>query len=237
VALGARLLGHDGTELPASPAALAGLARLDTSGLDPRLAALDVQIASDVTNPLLGPEGASAVFGPQKGATASMVAQLDAALAVLAPHLARVAGRDVAATPGAGAAGGLGAAFLTAFPSARLRPGVELVLEAAHFAEAVQEADVVFTGEGSVDGQTVHGKTPFGVARAARHAGVPVVVFAGRVGPGAEALYDHGVGALVPITRDVGPLADALVSGPVNLEAAAAMVCRLLALPTAQERT
>jgi glycerate 2-kinase len=229
-ALGARLLDAEGIDVAPVPASLERLHTIDCTGLDPRLPDLDVQIACDVTNPLLGPDGASAVFGPQKGATPTMVAQLDAALAVLAGHLAVVAGRDVASTAGAGAAGGLGAALMAAIPSARMRSGVQVVLDAAGFDDALKGADVVLTGEGSVDAQTVHGKTPFGVAQAARRARVPVVVLAGRIGPGAENLLDHGVDALVPITTGVTDLPTALTQGPANLEVATSMVCRLLLL-------
>ncbi len=230
-ALGLRLLDAEGEQLSPVPVALEGLARVDPTGLDPRLRDLEVEIACDVTNPLLGPTGASAVFGPQKGASPEMVARLDAALAVLAGHLAEVAGRDVAGTPGAGAAGGLGAALLAAFPRARIRSGVEVVLEAVHLDDALRGADLVLTGEGSVDAQTMHGKAPYGVAQAARRQGVPVVVLAGRIGPGAEQLYRHGVRALVPIVGNVTDLPTALAEGPANLEAAVATVCRLLTLP------
>jgi glycerate kinase len=231
-ALGLRLLDENGAELAGKPAALPRLARVDEAGLDPRLRDVDVQVASDVTNSLLGPDGASAVFGPQKGATPEMVDRLDAALGHLAGHLAQLAGRDVAGAAGAGAAGGLGAAILAAFPRARIRSGVQVVLETIHLGDALRGADVVLTGEGSVDAQTVHGKTPYGVAQAAQRLGVPVVVLAGRVGPGAEQLYRHGVHALVPIVRGVTDLPTALADGPANLEAAVAMVCRLLSLPS-----
>lgn len=228
-ALGLRLLDAHGADLPAGPGALERLVRIDASGLDPRLARTDVQLASDVTNPLLGPDGASTVFGPQKGASPALVPRLDAALTVLAGHLAALAGRDVALVPGAGAAGGLGAAFL-AVCDAQVRSGIEVVMAAARLEEALAGADIVFTGEGSVDAQTARGKAPFGVAQAARRAGVPVVVFAGRVEDGAEVLYEHGVHALVPIARGASDLASALRDGSANLEAAVATTCRLVLL-------
>ncbi|POH57931.1 glycerate kinase [Cryobacterium zongtaii] len=228
-ALGARLLDEAGADLPRGGAALARLHRIDLSAVDPRLAGSTFQIASDVTNPLLGAAGASAVFGPQKGADPATVHQLDAALGVYATVIAALTGTDVSAQPGAGAAGGLGAAFLAFFP-AELRRGVDVVMDAVRLADRIAGADFVFTGEGSLDAQTLSGKTPLGVAEAAGVHGVPVVAFAGRIGPGAEVLYDHGFAALVPIVPGVSDLPSALADGAANLERAVATVCRLLTL-------
>ncbi|TFC61715.1 glycerate kinase [Cryobacterium sp. TMB1-7] len=228
-ALGARLLDEAGADLPRGGAALARLHRIDLSAVDPRLAGSTFQIASDVTNPLLGAAGASAVFGPQKGADPATVHQLDAALGVYATVIAALTGTDVSNQPGAGAAGGLGAAFLAFFP-AELRRGVDVVMDAVHLADRIAGADFVFTGEGSLDAQTLSGKTPMGVAEAAGVHGVPVVAFAGRIGPGAEVLYDHGFAALVPILPGVSDLPSALADGAANLERAVATVCRLLTL-------
>jgi glycerate 2-kinase len=228
-ALGARLLDERGVELPPGGAALARLARIDLVDFDARLATTDFQIASDVTNPLLGPHGASAVFGPQKGADDATVAELDAALTHWALLIASTTGRDVATIPGSGSAGGLGAAFL-AFLPAQMRRGVDVVMSATHLAEKIVGADYVFTGEGSVDAQTASGKTLLGVAEVAARHGVPVIAFAGRVGEGAEALYALGVRAIVPIVQGVSDLPRALAEGPTNLERAVATACRLLAL-------
>ncbi|ASD21021.1 glycerate kinase [Cryobacterium sp. LW097] len=228
-ALGARLLDEAGADLPRGGAALARLHRIDLSAVDPRLAGSTFQIASDVTNPLLGAAGASAVFGPQKGADPATVHQLDAALGVYATVIVALTGTDVSNQPGAGAAGGLGAAFLAFFP-AELRRGVDVVMDAVHLADRIAGADFVFTGEGSLDAQTLSGKTPLGVAEAAGVHGVPVVAFAGRIGPGAEVLYDHGFAALVPILPGVADLPSALADGAANLERAVATVCRLLTL-------
>ncbi|TFD26153.1 glycerate kinase [Cryobacterium cryoconiti] len=228
-ALGARLLDADGRDLAGGGAALAGLRTIDLEGFDPRARSAAYEIASDVSNPLLGPDGASAIFGPQKGADPQAVRDLEAALTVYADVLAVDSGRSVAEMPGAGAAGGLGAAFLACFDS-RMRRGVEVVMEAALLEQRLSGADFVFTGEGSIDGQTLHGKTPLGVAEAAARHGVPVIAFAGRVGPGADVLYDQGFTALVPILQEVSDLPRALTDGPANLERAAATVCRLLAL-------
>jgi glycerate kinase len=179
-ALGVRLLDGRGGDLPPGGAALLRLARIDTSGLDPRVAEVDVTVASDVDNPLVGPQGAAAVYGPQKGAGPDDVLLLDSALRRYARVLAADLGVDLADTPGAGAAGGLGAGAI-AFLGASLRPGIELVLELVGFAEAAAGADLVITGEGKLDAQSLRGKAPFGVARAATGQGVPVVALGGVV--------------------------------------------------------
>ena len=180
VALGARLLDRAGIDLPLGGAALLQLARVDVSGLDRRLADARVTVASDVDNPLVGPEGASHVFGPQKGAGPDEVLLLDSALRRYARVLADDLGVEVANTPGAGAAGGLGAGAI-AFLGAELRTGIDLVLQLVGFDRALDRADLVITGEGKLDAQSLRGKAPVGVARAAAAHGVPVVVIAGAV--------------------------------------------------------
>jgi glycerate 2-kinase len=179
-ALGVRFLDQGGAELPPGGAALLRLARVDVTGLDPRLRQVEVTVASDVDNPLVGPEGAAHVYGPQKGAGPDDVLLLDSALRRYARVLADDLGLELAATPGAGAAGGLGAGAI-AFLGARIRPGIELVLELIGFQDAVAGADLVVTGEGKLDAQTLRGKAPVGVARAANAHGVPVVALAGAV--------------------------------------------------------
>jgi glycerate kinase len=179
-ALGARLLDQAGEQLPPGGAALLRLARVDVTGLDPRLASVQVTVASDVDNPLVGPEGAAHVYGPQKGAGPDEVLLLDSALRRYARVLADDLGVDLAETPGAGAAGGLGAGAI-AFLGARIRTGIELVLELLGFDRAVAEADLVVTGEGKLDAQSLRGKAPVGVARVAGAHGVPVVALAGAV--------------------------------------------------------
>jgi glycerate kinase len=191
-ALGARLTGESGRELPPGGAALAGLAALDLTGLAD-LSGVEFLLASDVDNPLLGPSGAAAVYGPQKGASPSDVPLLEAALrrwADVAEAVAGAAARDV---PGAGAAGGLGFAALL-FLGARMRPGIELLLELASFGSLLDGARLVITGEGSLDAQTLHGKAPVGVARAAaaHSPAVPVVAVAGRCTLTAEQLRAAG---------------------------------------------
>ncbi|NVZ24110.1 glycerate kinase [Pseudomonas gingeri] len=215
-ALGLGLFDARGQALARGGRALAQLQRIEQAGLDPRLAEVRFEIAADVNNPLCGEHGASAIFGPQKGATPVQVRELDAALGHFADLCAEVLPDDVRDEPGSGAAGGLGFAA-KAFLAAQFRPGVEVVAELVGLAQAVQGADLVITGEGRFDAQTLRGKTPFGVARIARQHGVPVIVLAGTLGEGYEQMYQHGVDA-----------AFALASGPMSLEQACAEAASLL---------
>lgn len=226
--LGAIWLGVDGTVLDPRPGALLALDHVDLTAVDPRLADTTIELACDVSNPLLGPSGAAAIFGPQKGATPEQVPVLDGVLARVADALVAAGRRDVRELPGSGAAGGLGAAFLAL--GATLRPGVEVVAEAAGLDDAVRGADLVLTGEGSLDRQTLAGKTPAGVAAVAARHGVPVIAFAGRLGDGADELVGRGFVAVQSITRGPGTLADALREGPANLERAVATALRIRAL-------
>lgn len=232
--LGARLLDADGGLLPPTPKGLGRLARVDLDGLDPRVAGLRIDVACDVTNPLLGPSGAAAIFGPQKGATVDQVPVLDAVLARLADALVAAGAPEVRDHPGAGAAGGLGSAFLSL--GGRMRRGVEVVAEAAGLEAWVPGADLVMTGEGSIDGQTLAGKTPAGVAEVAARHGVPVIAFAGRVGADAGVLLEHGFAAIMAIMSGPADLPTALAQGPANLEAAAATAMRLYLLREVGER-
>ncbi|MBF8756694.1 glycerate kinase [Pseudomonas guariconensis] len=215
-ALGLRLLDADGQALEEGGLALGQLARIDASDLDPRLAEVQVEVAADVDNPLCGPNGASAIFGPQKGASPAQVQALDQALGHFADLCAQLLGDDVREFPGCGAAGGMGFAA-KAFMGAQFRPGVEVVAELAGLDALVQGADLVITGEGRFDAQTLRGKTPMGVARVAKRHGVPVVVLAGTLGEGYQQLYAHGIDA-----------AFALASGPMSLEQACAQAAQLL---------
>ncbi|MFJ4716648.1 glycerate kinase [Streptomyces sp. NPDC088785] len=205
-ALGARFL--DGAGAPVGPGggALAALASADLSGLDPRLADVDVVLASDVDNPLTGPKGAPAVYGPQKGASPQDVAELDAALGHYAKVLSQSVGSlalEHAEARGAGAAGGIGYGALVGL-GARFRPGIEVMLDVLGFAPALAKATLVITGEGSLDEQTLHGKAPAGVAAAARAAGIEVVAVCGRLALPAEALGRAGIRRAYPLT-DVEP--------------------------------
>ena len=182
-AIGYRLLDGTGRDLSRGGAALSRLERIDATGFDPQWEAVRVKVACDVTNPLTGPLGASAVYGPQKGADATAVRELDAALARLAEVIERDLGKRVADIPGAGAAGGAGAGMV-AFLDAVLLPGAPLVVEAAGLDAKLRGADLVITGEGRVDEQTAYGKAPGEVARRAQAVGVPVLLLAGGKGPG-----------------------------------------------------
>ncbi|MGZ8814363.1 MAG: glycerate kinase [Mycobacterium sp.] len=224
-ALGASFVDDQGAPLEPGGAALRQLDRIDVSGLDPRLRDTRIHVASDVTAPLLGPTGASAVFGPQKGATPADVQTLESALTQLATVTSRTLGNANPQRRGAGAAGGLGFA-LVEFLGAESKPGVDEVAATVGLERALRGADWVFTGEGSVDAQTVMGKTPFGVARAATRAGARVVIFAGRVAPDASVLLEHGVERLVAITADGTPIEQALREGAESLTRATADVCR-----------
>ena len=226
-ALGARLLDLEGRELDGSGGDLARLERIDVSALDPRLKECRIEVACDVDNPLTGARGASAVFGPQKGATPEMVQALDANLA----RLARIVGRDlgvaVDTVPGAGAAGGMGAAML-AFFGATLKPGIEIVTAAVDLDDHVRDADLVITGEGRIDFQTVHGKTPIGVARVAKRHGKPVIGIAGSLGAEVGVVHAHGIDAVFSVLGKPCTLDEALRDAAANVELTARNVAAVL---------
>jgi len=228
-ALGVRLLDADGKDLGPGGAELARLDRIDVSRLDPRVRDAEFRIACDVDNPLVGPRGASAVFGPQKGATPAMVAQLDAALAHYAEVIRRDLHEDIAQTPGAGAGGGIAAAMVV-FLEGQLKPGVEIVLDAVGLDVAVRDADLVVTGEGRIDGQTVHGKTPMGVANVARRHGKPVVAIGGGLAVDADAVHAYGIEVVVAAVARPCSVAEALAAGADNLRRAARNLAAALAL-------
>jgi glycerate kinase len=228
-ALGVRLLDSEGVEIGPGGAALARLARIDLAGLDPRIADSAFDIACDVSNPLTGPRGASAIFGPQKGATPAMVAQLDASLAHYADIVAAECGSDRRELAGAGAGGGIALAMVV-FLQGRLRPGIEIVTEAVRLDDAVRGADLVVTGEGRIDGQTVNGKTPIGVARVAAIHGVPVVAIGGGLAPDAGAVHAHGIDAVFAAVSRPCTVAEALADAAQNLRTAARNVAAALRL-------
>jgi glycerate 2-kinase len=202
-ALGYRLLDAAGRDLTRGGAALVRLERIDASGLDPGWRAVKVMVACDVTNPLTGPEGASYIYGPQKGADPETVLLLDKALGHLAEVIARDLGKRVADIPGAGAAGGTGAGLM-AFLNAKLVSGAALVVDASGFDHALPGASLVITGEGRVDGQTAYGKAPGEIARRAQAAGVPTLLIAGSKGKGWESLSMSGVTTVVTLTQETG---------------------------------
>lgn len=227
-ALGVKLLDGQGQRLPPGGGALERLERMDVSEIDPRLAKIPLAVACDVTNPLCGPQGASAVFGPQKGADREMVAKLDQNLA----HFARIGqactGRDVANVPGAGAAGGLGAGLLL-FTNAQMCSGITTVLDTVGFDSRVSDADLVITGEGRMDGQSVCGKTPVGVAQRVKAKGnIPVVAIVGSIGPQAERVYDYGIDAIFSTAPGPITLEEAMENSHALLASAAERVARLM---------
>ncbi|EPE7077864.1 glycerate kinase [Cronobacter sakazakii] len=225
-ALGARFLDGEGRELAPGGAALARLERLDLSALDPRLAQFSVTAACDVDNPLCGEKGASAVFGPQKGATPAMVTELDAALRRFGEQLEAATGKAIISAPGAGAAGGMGAALLGML-NAELRPGIEIVIESLGLAQAVHDADLVITGEGRLDSQSIHGKTPVGVARVAKQFQRPVVAIAGSLTPDYQIVHEHGIDAAFSVIDRIVTLQEALDDAERNLRVTARNVAAL----------
>ena len=234
-ALGYRFLDAAGREVAPTGAGLAALARIDASGADQRLARVDLQAVCDVDNPLTGPRGAAAVYGPQKGASPAQVARLDAGLVNLAALVAEgfpkdssaeLASRALAEQPGAGAAGGLGFG-LQAFCGARLRPGAELVLEMLEFDRHLVGTDLVLTAEGRLDSQTLAGKAPALVAARARHAGIPCIAIAGSLEPGLPGLADRGFTAVLSLCPGPLSLADAMARTEELLEEAAEQVVRI----------
>ena len=225
-ALGARFLDQHGEPLPPGGAALNQLASLELDGLDPRLAKFSLEAAVDVDNPLLGERGASAVFGPQKGASPEEVEQLDRALGHFADISTHALSDDYRMLPGAGAAGGMGFAA-KAFLNATLKPGIEMIMQQAGMASLLARADLVITGEGRLDGQSLSGKTPIGVSRAAKRLHKPVIVLAGSLGDGWQACFDEGVTAAFALADGPMTLADALPRTAKLLEARCESLLRL----------
>ncbi len=228
-ALGARFLDSRGNALPPGGAALVSLDRLDTSGLLPRLTDMEIIAATDVTNPLCGPTGASAIFGPQKGASKDVVAELDAALLNFAQVVKRDIGYDVLDIPGGGAAGGLGAGLI-AFAGAKIQSGIDMVCKALDFDRHLAGADLVITGEGRADRSTVFDKAPVGVARHAKAQSVPTVLLAGSLGEGHEELYQHGVASILCISDGAMTFQQALSRTGTMLEGTAERAVRLFLL-------
>lgn len=206
-ALGAKLLDKDGNELPFGGLALKDLASIDMSNFHPLAKDCEVIVMADVKNPLCGPKGASYVYGPQKGGTKELIEELDKALFNFAQVIKRDLGKDILNLPGSGAAGGLGGG-LVAFLDARLRPGIDVVLETLKIEEKLEGVDLVISGEGKIDGQTIFGKGPAGIAKKAKEKNIPVILLGGSIDNDAEILKEEGLAdALFSITR-----------GPISLE-------------------
>ncbi|MDN0112740.1 glycerate kinase [Yersinia mollaretii] len=219
-ALGAHLFDKQGKELSLGGGALAELATIDLSQLDARLLQTDILVACDVDNPLCGAKGASAVFGPQKGATPGKVKLLDVALHNYGEKIELATGKSVLNVAGSGAAGGMGAA-LFGLLNARLQPGIDIVTEALKLAEVVQGADLVITGEGRIDSQTIHGKTPVGVARVAKRFDIPVIAIAGGMTPDYEVVHQHGLDAVFSVLNRIQTLPEALSEARENIRVTA----------------
>ena len=219
-AMGGKLTDADGQEIARGGIALSSLANIDVSGLDPRMADVNVVVACDVNNPLCGPRGASAIFGPQKGATYEDVQEMDVALANYAEVIAKDLHADVAEIPGAGASGGLGAGLMGFF-DARLRLGADIVLEAVNLEEHIKDADLVIVGEGQFDRSTVFNKSPVAVAQRAKRNGTPVIGIAGSLGGGFAEVHEHGIDAVF-----------SLVNRPMSLKTAMEDTKRLVAIAT-----
>ncbi|EKF9660950.1 glycerate kinase [Vibrio cholerae] len=228
-ALGARFTNADGDPIQLTGGGLRELTHIDLQDFDPRLQHCDILVACDVNNPLCGDKGASAVFGPQKGATPEDVQLLDGALRQFGLLTEKVTGKMVLESAGAGAAGGMGAALL-AYTQARLRPGIEIVLETVQLAHQVSDADLVITGEGRIDSQTVHGKTPMGVAKVAKRFDVPVLALCGCTGDNYQAVYQCGIDAVFAAVPRAMSLDDALKESDFNLADLAENVARLWVL-------
>ncbi|HDK7169361.1 TPA: glycerate kinase [Clostridium botulinum] len=228
-ALGGKLLDKDKKEIPFGGGYLDKLEEIDLKKLDERLKHVDIKVACDVDNPLLGEKGASYVFGPQKGATPEIVKILDKNLASFANIIESKLGKNIKEVPGAGAAGGLGFGLMT-FLNAKLEKGIDLVIEYTKLREKVKNADFVFTGEGSIDFQTIFGKTPFGVAKVAKEFNIPVIAFAAHIGDDIDILYENGIDSIVGILRGVTDLKSALKKGKINVEKASENITRILAV-------
>ena len=228
-ALGARFLDNKQRELPVGGGALAKLHSIDVSALDQRLAKVKFEVACDVNNPLTGPQGASFVYGAQKGATPQMIALLDNNLQHLAVVIEKTMGCDVAQRAGAGAAGGIGA-ILLAFLNAQLKPGIQTVLDAVNINQYLQVSDLVITGEGRIDGQSIYGKTPVGVALRAKSFNCDVLAIAGSLGDDAEVVHDQGIDAMFSIVNGVVSLEEALTNAAINLQRSARNVAKVWAL-------
>ncbi|HZH59474.1 MAG TPA: glycerate kinase [Metabacillus sp.] len=228
-ALGGRLLDESGNDIGAGGGALSDIVSLDLTELDPRLKRAKIEVACDVDNPLTGPRGASAIFGPQKGATPEMIQVLDQNLTHFADVVEVSLGESIRNIEGAGAAGGLGAS-LVAFLNAELKRGIQIVLDAVNFDDAVKDADLVITGEGRIDSQTIYGKTPIGVAKAAKKYGVPVIGIAGSLSNDSDVVYEHGIDALFSIVPGVTTLPDAFEHAAPYMERSARNIASTMKL-------
>lgn len=227
-ALGMQCLDSQDKPIGFGGAELANIVKIDVQQLDPRLQQVHIEVACDVNNPLCGECGASTIFGPQKGATSEMVKQLDAALSHFAEIAERDCGKQIRDQAGVGAAGGMGGGLLL-LPSVQLKAGIQIVLDRLRLIDYVKDADVVITGEGRIDAQSIMGKTPIGVARTAKQFNKPVIAIAGCLREDYDVVFEHGIDAVFPIIHQLGDLSDILKQGEQNLISTAQNVARVLA--------
>jgi len=228
-ALGAQFLGQGGAPLAPDVRALLQLAKIDLQYLVPRLSKTEIVVACDVNNPLCGENGASRIFGPQKGATEDDIVVLDKALARYGDVLAINTGRNIAAKPGAGAAGGMGAALIGLI-DAVVKPGVDLVIEIVDLAKSLVDTNLVITGEGRIDSQTIHGKTPIGVAKIAKSHNLPVICIAGSVEDGADIIHQMGIDEIYSVIEGDYDLTEVLIEAGHKLTQAAQKIAKSLNL-------
>lgn len=228
-ALGVKLLDKNGDDIQQGGGNLDSLTKIDLCGLDKRLKNIDIEVACDVSNLLTGPEGASKIFGPQKGATNEMVKVLDSNLLHFSQIIKSSMNINISDLQGGGAAGGLGAS-LSAFLGATLKKGIDMVIEYTGLEEQLKNADIVWTGEGSLDSQTIYGKTPFGVAALAKKYNLPVIAIAGRLGVGSETMLKHGFNCIFSIINEIQTLPDALNNAKTNIENTSENIMRVLSI-------
>lgn len=225
-ALGVKFLDQEGNPIALNGEGLGQLRRIDVSEKDPRIDRCQVLVACDVDNPLYGEHGAAYVFAPQKGADQAMVEDLDQNLQNYAAVLQKDLGLSVQEIAGAGAAGGLGAG-LVAFTPAQLKPGIEIILDAVSFSAIIADADLIITGEGKIDGQSLRGKVPIGIADRAKNSGVPVIAIVGDVGDGLEAIYQRGISAIFSTNRVAVPFSEARLRAHKDLVETSEAIARL----------
>ncbi|MEW8955990.1 glycerate kinase [Clostridium sp.] len=226
-ALGVKLMDEEGKELSFGGGELLKLKHIDISGLDERIKNVDIEVACDVTNPLTGEKGAAYIFAPQKGADKNMVKILDEALKNYSRVIKETLNKDIEKVEGAGAAGGLGAGLM-AFLDAKLKKGIDMVIEYTGLEDKIKDCDFVFTGEGSIDSQTIYGKTPIGVAKLAKKYNKPVIAFAGKIGDNLDELYDNGIDSIIGILPGICTLEEALKDGNKNMEKAVENIARVI---------
>ncbi|KPU83056.1 glycerate kinase [Psychromonas sp. PRT-SC03] len=226
-ALGVQMLDKNNNEIALGGEAIADLVSIDITKIDTRLADITLEVACDVNNPLCGPQGTSYIFGSQKGASPAMQKTLDNNLAHYAKPLKTQLSKDIKNIPGAGAAGGMGATLLALF-NAKLRPGIDIVIDALALEKNLVDADLVITGEGRIDSQTIYGKTPIGVARLAKQYDLPVIAIAGSLSVDCDVVYEHGIDSLFSIVPGAMSLEDALQSAALNVQKTANNTAALL---------